>query len=406
MLRWFTESKSPVSRAEATVIGIAAFVLACYSRLQSGLRPGVNSPEGFYGFYDQSEYLLIAQRLADFDLPRNIDEYSFGLGYPILAAPFEWLGFEGDPFFPVDTLLFGVAIALTAVVGSRIGGRTCGLAAAALVGLATPLLELVTVPWNSTVSVTALLIALMAATSPSGQSVGTAVVIGLAAGWAFAARYPDGIAIGLVATIPLLIERSRRSWSLVATAAATSLLIVGPVLWSHDVILESWHTTPYASHLRGEEGNRTSDQSIDQYDLGDVPTHFVETFVTARADGVKEPRDPFLLRSPFLVLAPLGLVAVLRRRLPWRRLVTGAAAVSAASSIFYLSFVAGGGGDIKFGNFRYWIMWVPLWTMLAVIAAQAGLGSLASWTRQRHEQTDDIEPDGNSGDDLALTVPT
>jgi hypothetical protein len=53
------------------------------------------------------------------------------------------------------------------------------------------------------------------------------------------------------------------------------------------------------------------------------------------------------------------------------------------SSLFYLSFVAGGAGDLIFGNLRYWAMWYPLWAILAVIGAKIAFDQLEGRRKAR-----------------------
>lgn len=357
------------SGLEIGLIAVLAALLAMYSRYLNPRRPGVTTPEGFYGFYDQSQYLALARRLADLDLPASAQEYTYGLGYPAIGAFFERLGFSGDPFAPVDTALFAFVVAATAVVGARLVSRSVGLVSAVLVAVATPTLELMSLPWNSSLVSACLLVALLLATDTKPVSAVGALIGGLAVGIAFAARYPDALAVGAIVAVALLRAGPSRL-RMIALSVGACLLIVGPVLWTHHTVLGSWTTTPYASHLRPDG---VSDQSLGQYKLERVPRHFVEVFITAMSQGAREPRDPLLLRSPFFVLMPLGVWYLARGR--HRIVVIVAFVTSAAFTTFYLSFVAGGGGDIKFGNFRYFVAWFPLWT----IAAVTGGWKAVSW---------------------------
>jgi hypothetical protein len=100
-----------------------------------------------------------------------------------------------------------------------------------------------------------------------------------------------------------------------------------------------------------------------------VPDHFWGTFVAATADGARTTAMPLLGISPFLVLLPLGVWVVLRAgRL--RGFHITMIIVTLSLAVLYLSFVAGGGGDLRFHNARYWTPYYPYWVMLSVIGAR------------------------------------
>lgn len=336
--------------------GVAVFALAAY--VDPG-RPGVTTAEGWFGGYDQSRYLRITQVLADFDLPTS--GYLYGIGYPLLGVPLTWLG-VADPYTPVNALFFGAILTLTTVLGERLAGLAFGVAAALAVALATPLLDILVIPWNAMVVVPALLVALVMAASPAPVSWRGGAVLGLMVGTAFAARYVDAVFIAAVAAVVLLRPGPRRRGAL-AAAVGVSAVMVGFVLYTHDHAFDSPWTTPYSLHRRGD----TTDQDLGQYDLARVPRHAQEVFVTGASDGVRQGGEPLLPAAPWLVLAPVGLLALLRHRHPARLALGIAAIVSVASSIFYLSFAASGGKDLAVGGLRYFAPWFPLWGVLAAL---------------------------------------
>lgn len=76
-----------------------------------------------------------------------------------MAVPGLNLGFiDEDPFMPADVVAFGAANSLVAVIGARMRSLNFGVVAAAAVALATPVLESMVTPWNSTVTVFAVLV--------------------------------------------------------------------------------------------------------------------------------------------------------------------------------------------------------------------------------------------------------
>jgi hypothetical protein len=178
----------------------------------------------------------------------------------------------------------------------------------------------------------------------------------------FAARYVDAVFPAAIGTVGLLLRRPRAVRPLLGAAALT-LVVATPVLWSQAVVFGNPLTTPYQHHVRA--GTNASDQSLGAFDPGRAPRSFVEDFVTGEYNGVRTQGDPMLAKFSWAVFAPLGLFALVRERRPGRRLYAIAAAVSVVGSAFYLSFWAGTGRDLVFYNLRYFVMWVPLWALLS-----------------------------------------
>jgi hypothetical protein len=360
----------------AVIVGVVAVVVAAYLRYVGESRPGVLTPHGFYGFSDQSAYLTSARRLAHFAMPRNNREYRYGLGYPILGAVFIKLGFNGDPFAPVDALAYGATAALTFVLGTRLspfkstrGAVMFGIACAFVAMFVTPLPNLAAVPWNSNIVVALGTLVLVLATSEREVTMPRAIAIGVALGWIFSTRYADAIFLGVV-TIPLLIrctpiERAR----LIIGGGGAALVIVGLVLASQWYVFGSPFTTPYHYHTRNDNQVSSDDQSLSEYKLGSVPRHFFGAFITGEDNhGHRQVHQhPIVQDFPLLVAMPLGAWVVGRRRSPTRAIWMTAFGASIAGSIFYLSFAAGGGGDLKFGNARYWAPFYPLWAVFGVV---------------------------------------
>lgn len=346
--------------------------LALYSSLLGADRPGVTTALGYYSGYDQGSYLKMAGIFARGDLPANAGEYTYGVGYPLLAAPLVASG-VADPFLPLDAVLFGLTVALTFLLGARIAsGRpagvqlTVGAVSAALLALVSPALTLATVPWNSNLVVPLGLVVLLAVTSPRPLTGRVALAVGLAVGAIFATRYLDAVFLGLP-VLAAMVARSRadaRRLALYGGIGAGSVLLL--VLGSQQYAFGSPFTTPYRFHLR--PGTRISDQSTGQYRLSWIPRHLTGTFLTARDGAVRSAAPPVLQQFPTLALTPVS-VGFLRRLPGGHRLIwVTALAGSLVGSLFYLSFIAGSATDLAYGNARYWAAFYPLWSVLGVWA--------------------------------------
>ncbi len=271
---------------------------------------------------------------------------------------------------------------IVVVLGTRLRSLMFGLATAAALAFATPLLAFTVLPWNTSVTTLAILVALVVATDPDDHPLGHAVALGLAIGMCFAARYVDAVFPAAIGSIGLLLRRARPVRTLLGAAALT-LAIATPVLWSQAVVFGNPLTTPYEHHVRA--GTKASDQSLGAFDPGRAPRSFVEDFVTGEYNGVRTEGAPMLASFPWVVFAPVGLLALIRERRPGRRLYAAAAGISVLGSVFYLSFWAGTGRDLVFYNLRYFVMWVPLWALLSVYGVVSSLEHI-----HRHSTRDSV----------------
>lgn len=363
----------------ALTVAFAAFAIAIDAE-----RPGVTTAEGWYARYDQGRYLDMARQLVRGELPTG--RYSYGLGYPALAVPVLWLGFEGDPFAPVDALALGAVAVLVALLGTRLRSLPFGLGAAVAVTVATPVLSLVVVPWNSTVTILAVLVALLVATHPGPLRAWHGVALGVAVGGAFASRYVDGAFPAVIGAVGLL-ARPGVPWRALVASAVTAAAIGATILWTHELAFgEGPFRTPYALHVgRVETGDADiNDQELGAYDLGRVPRHALEVFVTGYEGEVRSTADPLVRQAPWLLAAPVGLAVLWRSpttaratRLTW----AAAVALSVAASTFYLSFRSGGGDNLKHDNLRYFVGWVPVWGLLALLGGAAAVDRVAARRR-------------------------
>jgi hypothetical protein len=404
----FDTRDSVQSRQRALVVGVAVCVglfgvlLAAYARYVQPTRPGVLSTKGFYGFFDQGQYLKMTRILAGGHLPSSPGEYEYGLGYPILAAPFSRLGFHGDPFAPVDVLAFGATLALTFLLGIQAAAKrslraalVIGLAAAVIVACASPALSVGSQPWNSNVVTPLGLLVLIIATSEREITLMRSITLGVAIGWIFATRYADALFLGLPA-VALLFARSTTERKRIALAGGLGLAaILLPVLASQEYALHGWLNTPYQFHTRKITGG--SDQSLNQYKLGWIPTHFLGVFVTGLLQGQRTSRDPILRQFPLLVFAPMGTAVVIREYVRARIIWVAAVVGSVIGSLFYLSFIAGGAGDLQFGNLRYWTPWYPLWALLGVLAIERIVRSGLDWLHRNTATTGERTDAQNAG---------
>jgi hypothetical protein len=185
----------------------------------------------------------------------------------------------------------------------------------------------------------------------------------------------DAAFLGLPVLAVLWRAEARERRRLVLCGGAAFVCLVALVLISQQYTFGNLLTTPYHFHHRTAGAGRTNDQSLGEYRISTIPTHFVGAFITGKQHGVRTPGDPILHQFPLLVLAPVGAWTMLRARVATRPVWALAMLGAGVGSLFYLSFTAGGAGDLVFGNARYWAPWYPLWAVSSVV----GLGGVLGW---------------------------
>jgi hypothetical protein len=357
------------------VVFAVSLVLFLYGWYLSRERPGVSGiPEGYYKGVDQSAYLSEANDLANGHLPDAPEKYPYGLGYPALAVPAILAGFRTDPFVLPNALMWATCITLVVAIGARIRSVGFGLGAGALVALASPLLAQMVYPWNNSVTVLAVIVAMAAAITTRPPTWRTGIVVGLAASLALAARYVD--VVWPFAIVGFAALRNMRRWLGPLAVATAVVMLAGTVVGvTHDRVLGGFLHTPYTLH-RNETG---TDQALSAYRLGQVPGAGLALLGTGRDAGKRMDADPLLRLMPWAVVAPVGLLVAFRRKDPLFWPLLGVAVTSGLATIFYLSFRGAGGNSLIYGTLRYFGPWFAIW---ALLTAYAGAGFL-DWATGR-----------------------
>jgi hypothetical protein len=344
------------------VLALVAALYFLFSYAVNGTRPGPITPLGWYGQSDQGAYLAMAKLLANFESVRS--NFFYGLGYPLTAVPSLWAGFDYDPFLPFDTLAFAFAAGATYVLGRRIGGGLVGFLSWFGLVFASPFLGYTLTPWNSTLSLTALMAVLLLATSPTRRNWHPAAM-GALAGVGYLARYADiawylpiALVAGLTGT-PALRHRLRDAGVTIVAAVATA----APNMIASAILLGGIFTTPYAGRRVGSG----SEQTFAAYSIERVPKSFLGEFVTPYFFGQGQPGAALLPQMWWLVFVVPGAYIVLRARSAHRRVLATAIVASLVSTVFYLSFHGSGAGLVQFGSLHYLKAWWPLWSVISMV---------------------------------------
>ena len=319
---------------------------------------------GWYGFYDQGQYLREAHTLASLRFHELYQTYTYGIGYPLVAVPAIWLGFNKDPFVFFNFLAFIFAIYAVYKVAYKLISPMAGMLAGFGLLFATPLLHYTDQPWNSTVCLVAMSVVLLTLTVKKVTK-WHALLIGFVVGWAFAARYIDVIFLGALGLMSMYRSGSLKTlFKPVIYMAVGCAIFAIPVFFSQYKIFGSPFRTPYVNHL-GIGGVDGSDQGLKAYNIKRVPESALAIFVSPRLAGSHDV-DRGILIDFFCALAAIpGLVILIRKKNHTLFLYT-LLAVSIAASLFYLSFRASNSGALKYGTLHYFKMFWPCLVLLAV----------------------------------------
>jgi hypothetical protein len=374
-------------RRNGTLVALLAFAAALflYEWAFDNNRPHGGSL-GWHAFHDQGYYYREAEALAHLDaIPAK--EFFYGPAYPALAAPFSRIGAlgwpSGDPFFVADLAVFLLTVAATYLVARRLLGEWFGIACALALMLATPLVDYVATPWNSTASLAAVSLTLLVALERRLRW-WHGIVLGLAVALAYGARYVDAAWIAIAAAT-VLYARSALSWrSPALLAAATSCYVaLLPIFFLH------WEAfgDPFTASYRHLSGNPVTGS---EFDLANVVPHALSVFLSPfyfDENGFRSVTAEPLLGSMFLtLLAPLGFALVVAAaRGPRRTLAIGYSVASSAAVLFYLAYYFTGSFGLQNGALHYFKLWWPLWTIAAVAGVYGGVDRLRSWTSPARE---------------------
>lgn len=334
-------------------------------------------PKGWLGFNDQAAYLKLAHTLANFDWRQFPHTFWYGLGYPLVAAPFLWLGMNRDPFVIFDLFAFVFAVYATYKAGkhflSPVGGMLAGFALA----FATPLVMYVVQPWNTTVSLVTVSAILLVATVKKVDW-RYFLLLGVLVGWAFSARYVDAAFLGVLALAALYRGSYTQLLRRLVFFALGLCVFVIPVLYAQNAVFGSPFKTPYTKHT--EKGHTGSDQALTSYDISRVPKEATATLVGPRAIGPsKDIADHGLLVYMFWTLAAFPGAFLLYRKSKQKLFIGTLIVFTAGTAVFYLSFRGTGLDALKYGLLHYFKM---LWPG-AVILAVAFFDNAFARTRSR-----------------------
>ena len=327
-----------------------------------GFRDTAQYPLGWFGFTDQSYYLKLAHTLASFNFHQLHSTFLYGLGYPLVAVPFIWLGFNKDPFLFFNLCAFIFAVYVTYRVARNWISPAAGLLAGFGLVFATPLIHYTDQPWNSTVCLVVACYILLLSTFKAITK-WHVFLLGLLVGWSFSARYIDAAFLGLLAIASVYRGSVTHLFKQLVFLSLGMMVFIIPVLYLQSRIFGSPFRTPYSLHIMSNQVG--SDQQLSSYSLKAMPRKAVAILAGPRLLGLSD-SSRGLLVDMFWALAAIPGTYILCRKARHKLFVISLASFIILVSVFYLSFRGTAVDSVRFGLLHYFKMLWPGTVILAV----------------------------------------
>ncbi|OGS34252.1 MAG: hypothetical protein A2474_01765 [Elusimicrobia bacterium RIFOXYC2_FULL_34_12] len=342
-------------------IAIAVFLFTYYTFPG---HPSEKLGKGWFVWCDQGCYLQIAKDFLNLKLV--VENYVFGLGYPIIGTLFLKI-YPADPFMIPNLILFIITILLYYKISRYYLSDNMVLLTIILLLLCTQYTEFFVIPWNNIIPTVALGFIIYVAVKANKIKIWHSVMMGLLIGWTFAARYVD-----IVFLIPIVIyiylyknKKDEYNKKYFIITVLTAFIIFLLVIYSHKYAFGSYWKTPY------QLPNRTvkSEQSIlAAFDLSKTFKNLYEVVLNPYQFGQLPTREvfnmPLLGYSFFFLLSIAGFIYLVF--IDKNMLMKVIFFVIIAALIFYGSFFSMNAGCLKYYSLRYFTMLYPILTIVSV----------------------------------------
>ncbi len=352
---------------------VAVASLHCAAYLGFPALPGNNQeyPLGWWGWWDQSQYLKSAQAFAVWNL--SADQHWYPLAYPILGAVFV-KALPMHAFFFVDLTCFVALAWLLVLLSRRLGlGDWAGVGAFVVGVLASKtLLTQYVIPWTTTPVVALLVASFVLHLLGVQEGFSAPLTAALAALVAAVAAFRP---VEVLPLIPVVVhvawillhraarERCRRDAMLPIIAGALGGTLVLAAYAALHVAIYGWRKSPYMGNI----GDLGLDPAI-------IPFRAFVLLLNPRpfygvGEGVVERYPLFLVGLWGLAYAMLFVASA--------RVIGAAVLIALVSYLAFVDFLPS--GIWTYHNIHYWKWLFPLLGLLALVAARHALNT--GWRR-------------------------
>jgi len=347
------------------IIAAVALVTYCYFYATSDILPTAGR-KGWFGWWDQSQYLNMARDMSGFDL--KSENFFYGVGYPILGALFYGI-YPTNPFLVPNLVLYVLTMTLYYRIAGVYLSKESAFIVLLLIMFGTPVTSYFVVPWNNITTLVALAVLVYIAVVVDKIKIWHCVIIGLVIGWVFAARYVDAVFLFPFAGyifFKAIRENGVRAAKYFLLSALLFIVIVGVVLGTHKRVFGGYFKTPYHKHLSMTDGGDKI--SAAAFQVKRAPDHLYSVIFNPHQFHPIEYLQfniPLLGYSFFFVFSLSGFILQICDKKDWLSgIMLGTLIVS---FVFYGSFSATRGSDLKYHCLRYFSMWYPAMTIMGVL---------------------------------------
>ncbi|QQR93438.1 hypothetical protein IPJ91_03240 [bacterium] len=364
------------------VIGFFTFIKN-YNSLDT-IPHGINEflGNGYFGWFDQGEYLKMAIDMSEFTL--NHERFLYGPGYPIIGSIGIWLGLAKiDPFLCGGVMIYSLSIIAVYLSVKTLLNESKYKYIFSLMGVAiyiflTPVLENTIVPWNSTINLLVISILLIITSTKEHLTYKLLILFSILTAWVFSARYVDVVWFFILVLFYIIITEYQDCKILLRKILFFSLsliVFITPILYLNKTYFGEIYNTPYINHKDETGGN---DQEVSRYspkyilpslqsiflgtNSGVNTKLFPKTYVNE--SNINSNYPGLIIKYPWMLVYLISIVYFVIMKNKYLSILNGVVAIS---FLFYSSFPAFTGFNVIYGCLHYTKAWFPIMIITTIV---------------------------------------
>lgn len=356
---WAARWNRPIRFPRAFFLIAVAALIWVFTQAYLGAGGFSSAGTRWSAWHDQLNYYNMLAKIRAGTFGSN--DFTYGLGYPLLAALFAWTC-PSDPYFPLNLLCYVAMV----ILGFRVLQQLkmpwgWSLLVCAWFAMNPFLPQVSVVPWSSTPSMVAaaVITLIVLKTELRWQHY---LAFGISAGVLFASRYVD-VMFALPAGLYLIareIRLRRTRWMMqLAPGLIAFLVIVSSVFVAHKVYFGGFLRNPYQFHLRSESGLTEGDPSYytNRFGIKAAANLYAQLIESKSVDpqyqDAKHLKHSLFMIAPLFLFFPAGLFLLYRDH-PENR--SSLLALIGGGILFLVIYGVHPGtlpGCLKFGSLHY-----------------------------------------------------
>lgn len=340
-------------------LGLFAGIYFVYTYFLQLPRPGaLSDPKASWNYwFDQGQYLIEAKAIHVGNI--NKSQYTYPLGYPMIAAAFIGL-YQNDPFLIFNLAVFVFVIVMFYIILANLFDKCWAIVGSGALLLATPLAYYTVIPWTTTATLPLVMILMYLAFSKTELTFFTCVVASFTAVLAYMARGGGEVVLLTPLFVAILWKYKSTQDSLVKGLLFAGIFMAGVglnALWTHAIFGVWLH--PYLKIVAQIGFNPRR-----------IPRSFWGTVIFSGRAGMYYP--PLLASTFWFILAPLGMIMALRNRSTWY-LHLGLITSMALGFMVTTSYNEYSAATLRYNSLHYLKIWFPALALYAIFSLATAL---------------------------------